>query len=262
MDDIPTIDIPELSFVDPPNAPGTEPVNKTLHRMADVLRGKDAPPPERPKVDISSAFDRGANHADLSLDVEPVHSARNPTGRGQKASNKGATYRSAGRPPGSEDLQGLFATGLILLLVFAVGDWATPTADEATAISAPLANIVARRIDLAAKLGKDASDTIALAVAILSYLARVGPVAAERVRENLDNRRRRERVVAPNRPEYSAGESGVASWQDDGQSVSASIGETYNPFDAIAKASRNGRGVLDRDLGPAQGSDFAVGDNR
>jgi hypothetical protein len=260
-DDIPLIDIPELSYVDPP-APGTEPVGKTIKRMVDVI-GTGRPAPERPTVDIAGAFDRGArNDADLAMPVEPVHGARNPIGRGAKAPNKGASYRPAGRPPGAEDLQGLFATGLILLLVFAVGDWAQPTADEALAISAPLANIVARRIDLAAKLGKDASDTIALAVALLSYLARVGPIAAERVRDNVANRRRRERVVAPNGPSAATGEGSVASWEDAGPTRSAESGPSYDPFDALAKARNNGLGILDRDLGLAERGNPAVGDNR
>jgi hypothetical protein len=254
-DDIPTIESPDWQLVDPP---GQAPVGKTIHRMVDVLTG--GKPPERQKVDVSAAFDRGMKGVDLVLeDTKPIW-PKNPVSSGtrRKTYKPPATVRT--RPPGAEDLQGLFATGIILLLVFTVGDWATPTAEEATAIAAPLANILARRIDLAARLGKDASDTIALAVAILSYLARVGPIAAERVRTNLDNRRRRERVV----PAYRPADSGVEGGMDAGtyDRASTASGPPANPFDAIAKARGNGLGFLDREFGYTEGRDSSVGDVR
>jgi hypothetical protein len=255
--DIPDITIPELMLVD---SPGEAPVKATLHRMVDVLKsGKK--PPERPVADVTGAFDRGFKGAELNLgDEDPQLWRKNPVTVGTKRGPykpKGAG--GSGRPAGAEDLQGLFATGIILILAFAVGEWATPTADEATAIAHPLSNILARRIDLAAKLGKDASDTIALAVACLSYLARVGPIAAERVRENVDKRRRRERVVREpsNGPTDGGGEGSVDAWEADRQGPDG--GQTYRPFDALAKAQRNGLGVLDRDLGGAQGRTPPVG---
>jgi len=259
VDDIPTIDIPDLVIVD---APGQAPVRATIGRMVDVLK-KGKPSPERPTVDVSAAFDRGFKGADLVLDEPTPIFPKNPVPSGSKKAS--STYRPKGastRPPGAEDLQGLFATGLILVLVFAVGDWASPTADEAMAISAPLSNIIARRIDLAAKLGKDASDTIALAVAILSYLARVGPIGAERVSERLEQRRRREGVLREptKRPNDGGGEGSVAFGDADGAGSAGSA--AYNPFNAIASAQRNGLSQLDRDFGYAERGNTPVGDTR
>jgi hypothetical protein len=258
-DDIPTIDIPDLVIVD---APGQAPVRATIGRMVDVLK-KGKPAPERPTVDVSAAFDRGFKGADLVLDEPTPIFPKNPVPSGSKKAS--TTYRPKGgstRPPGAEDLQGLFATGLILLLVFAVGEWASPTADEAMAISGPLSNIIARRIDLAARLGKDASDTIALAVAVLSYLARVGPIGAERVSERLEQRRRREGVLREptKRPDDGGGAGGMAFGQPVRESTA--ISATYNPFDAITSAQRNGLNQLDRDFGYAERPDNPVGDVR
>jgi hypothetical protein len=246
-EDIPTIDIPDLS------GDGTAPVRETVGRMAEtIVTGKPSPA----KVDVAAAFDKGRT-ARLVLEDAPPVFPKNPVPSGTRRSPRSTP---TSRPAGAADLQGLFATGLILILVFAVGDWATPTEDEAVAIAAPLANIVARRIDLAATLGKDASDTVALAIAILSYMARVGPVAAERVRGNLESRRRRERVDsvgAPPRPLDDRGEGSVAAWADDGANAGAGTG--YDPFDALAQAQRNGLGVLGRDLSGRQGPHPAVG---
>jgi hypothetical protein len=256
--DIPEIDIPDLQLVDPP---GTAPAGATLRRMVDVIKGKSAPPPPT-EPDVSAAFGRGAQLVFEGEPAQPIF-PKNPVPSGSRKA-KPAPYRTTSRPPGAEDLQGLFATGLILLLVFAVGEWATPTAEEASAIAAPMANILARRIDLAAKLGRDASDTIALTVAILAYLARVGPIAAERVREGIDNRRRRERVVrgdgAPIRPDDSEGTGGMAAGYPN--EPSANGGPAYRPFDALAQARSNGLGILDRDLGPASNTGSPVDADR
>jgi len=260
--EIPTIDIPELYSVEAPAVPkGVEPVKRTIRRMADVLTGTDRNPPERPTVDVMAAFDRGSKGATLDLGDEaaPIW-PKNPVPSG--SSRKGTTYqpkqRTGGRPPGAEDLQGLFATGIILLIAFSLGEDFQMTEEEALAVSGPLANIVARRIDLAAKLGKDASDTIALAVALLSYLARVGPVAAGRVRENVQQRQRRT-VSPPPRPLDSRGEDSVAAGEVYG--TNPADGPAYRPFDALAKASRNGLEQLDRDFGYAPNSGPAVGSN-
>jgi hypothetical protein len=246
--DIPTIEIPDLS------GDGKAPVRDTFERMAETfVTGK--PAPEKPKPDVTSAFDKGRD-AKLVFQDAPVY-PKNPVPTGTRRSPKATP---ASRPAGAADLQGLFATGLILVLVFAVGDWATPTAEEADAIAQPLANIVARRIDLATKLGKDASDTIALAIAIMSYGARVGPVAAERIRENIDARRRRERVDsvgAPPRPLHDRGEGGVAVGSADGANTAP--GASYDPFNALAQAQRNGLGVLERDLTGGDGLNPALG---
>ena len=257
MAEIPTIDIPDLQFVDVP--PGRAPAGETIKRMVDILKTGTEPPASKP--DIGAAFSRGAN---LSFEGEPTPIfPKNPVPSGTPRKGAKPPYRTTGRPPGAEDLQGLCATGLILIFAFAIGDWAAPTVDEAQAISAPLANILARRIDLAAKLGRDASDTIALAVALLAYTARVGPIAAERIREGVDNRRRRERVVrepSTYRPDDGGGEGSMAVGVDAG--ASSGFGAAYHPFDALAKARNNGLDVLDRDLGGASRTDPSVGDQR
>jgi hypothetical protein len=236
--------------------PGTEPVAPTVRRMADVLVGK------RP-VDISAAFDRGSGGvATLVLEDAPPIWPRNPVPSGSGPRKKAAPARQ--RPAGAEDLEGLFATGFILLTVFVIGEWASPTADESTAIARPLANILARRIDLAARLGRDASDTIALAIAVLSYLARVGPIAAERVREQVAARGKRERVVRDQRPAEGPPDGGgagsVAFGSDNG--ARAYAGSPLDPFHALTQARAAGLGFLDRDLGASPGDAPAVGDQR
>lgn len=232
-------------------------VKETARAMAETLVTGKTPP----RRSIADAFDSGAKGPTLVFtDSEPKELWRkNPVPSGKSRTKPTATRST--RPAGAEDLQGLFATGLILLLVFGVGEWATPTADEASAIAAPLANIVARRIDLATKLGKDANDTIALAVALMSYAARVGPLAVERFREEMDERRRRaasERVdrAGTTRPADSGGAGGVASGEANGSNPLR--GAYHDPVDAIAKARSNGRSVLERDLGPTQGQGTPV----
>jgi hypothetical protein len=160
------------------DAPQEQP-RTTLRRMADVLRGRH---PEDPEPTVGDAFD---GHATLAFDDTPPVWPRNPVPTGEPSRRQG-TRAPRGRPAGAEDLTPLFATGLVLLTTFTVGEWASPTVDEANAIAVPLSNIMARRIDIAAKLGKDASDTIALAVALMAYSYRVVPLATERVRSSLD----------------------------------------------------------------------------
>jgi hypothetical protein len=220
---------------------------------------EDAPVRREPSV--TEAFDR----ANLVFTDSPPPYPKNPVPSGGKKRGRPvatAAQTFSGRPAGASDLEGLFATGIILLLAFGVGDWASPTAEEATAVAAPLANIVARRIDLATKLGKDASDVIALAIAILSYLSRVGPIAAERVREGMYERRQRaarnrvDRAGLSERPDIGTEQGGMASGQPDAEG--AYDGSPFDPINALAKARRNGREVLDRDLGNVAGPDPAV----
>lgn len=223
-----------LRLVDPPQ----EPVRTTLHRMADVLRGRQAPEPTTTEL-----FDG----ATLALDDSPPLWPRNPVPAGE-APARGRTPRTLrGRPPGAEDLTPLFATGLVLLTTFTVGGWAAPTDAEAGAIAVPLANIMARRIDIAAKLGRDASDTIALAVALTTYGIRVVPLASERVRDSLERRNserasragiRRDAAQSPD----GSGTYDVASGQGNG--TDPGHGPAFDPFAAIAQARAAGLGVF------------------
>jgi hypothetical protein len=219
--------------------PGQEPVKPTVRRMADTILGR--------KPDVMAAFDKGAGAQLVLEDIPPVWPKNPVPPSGGASRRKPAATPTRQRPPGAEDLEGLFATGLILLLTFAVGDWASPTADEATAIARPMANIMARRIDLAARLGKDASDTIALAIAVLSYLARVGPVAAERMRHGFEERRQRaeqSRVTRPgqpaDRPDDGGGADSMAAGPDNGSGTFS--GSPIDPFHALATARNLGLG--------------------
>jgi len=224
-----------LQLVEPPQ----EPVRSTLHRMADVLRGKQPPEPT-----VASSFD--GVMLDLGDNSPPVW-PRNPVPVGGDGSARARPRAPRGRPSGAEDLTPLFATGLVLLTTFAIGGWAAPTADEANAIAVPLANIVARRIDLAAKLGRDASDTIALVVALLAYSFRVVPLATERVRGSLEQRQRervsRDGVGRPAEPSHGEGPYGMASGQGNGQDTA--YGTAADPFNALAKARSFGLGIFD-----------------
>jgi hypothetical protein len=227
----------------------------TLRRMADVLRGHKAD--AEPEPTVGDAFD---GHATLAFDDAPPVWPRNPVPTGEPSRRSG-TRAPRGRPAGAEDLTPLFATGLVLLTTFAVGEWASPTADEANAIAVPLSNIMARRIDLAAKLGRDASDTIALVVALMAYSYRVVPVAAERVRYSLDERRAhrvsRSGTDRATEPANGQGADGVAYGSGNGQDPNA--GPTYDPFDAVTKARSLGLGVLDRGFGSPTNGSPAVG---
>jgi hypothetical protein len=235
--EIPTLDLP------PAEEPEQLTVRETVRRMTEVLTTGQAP--ERDTVDLGAMFDRGA--ATLVLeDAPPQLNIRNPVATGSKSRKGGGRQR----PAGAEDLQGLFATGFILLTAFTLGEWAQPTPEESLAIAAPLGNILARRIDLAQKLGRDASDTVALAIALLTYLSRVGPVAVERAREGYATRSRRERVVRdqrpPNRHPDDGGQGGVAAGPSNG--AGAYDGSPFDPFHALASARESGLGILGRDL--------------
>jgi hypothetical protein len=224
-----------IEDLEAPRQPGT------ARRLFDVLRGKEAPP------DVGAAFDS----ATLGPDDAPPIFPRNPVPPGGREPrfSRASTPTPRGRPAGADDLEGLFATGLVVLISFTLGAGMIPTEYEAAAISKPLANILARRIDLAARLGKDASDTIALAVALMAYGYRVAPIAAERVRSSLAAGKQRERIVEPtSRPANYAGADSVAPRQDNGAGTGR--GAAPNPLDALAKARDVAAGVLARDLGP------------
>jgi len=204
--------------------------------MADVLRGRHPDP-----VPVGDAFDS----ATLAAEDTPPAWPRNPVPVGGEAPRR-APRAGRGRPPGADDLTPLFATGLVLVTTFAVGAWAAPTADEASAFATPLANILARRIDVAAKLGRDASDTIALAVAVMAYAYRVVPLATERVRDSLEQQRQqrtsRAGLERPAEAANGAGAHGVAARSGNGHGPDN--GPTFDPFDALAKARAAGLGVF------------------
>ena len=237
---------PSVAGVEQLEPDGQQPTGTTVRRMVDILRGRPAETVADGAATL--AFDGGEAPPAWPRNPVPVGE---PTRRGRPS---GSGSRS--RPPGAEDIAPLFATGLMLLSAFIVGKWAAPTQDEADAIAAPLSNIVARRIDLAAKLGKDANDTIALSVALMAYLYRVGPIAAERVRDYAEARRNRSRQPAG--PAYDQGAVVMASGPSNG--AGPNDGPTFDPFDAIARARTDGLGHLDRSFGytPEQGP--TVGD--
>jgi hypothetical protein len=228
------------------DAPG-EPVRATLRRMADVLVG------HKPEPSVGDAFD---GVVQLPSEEAPLW-PRNPVPSGEPQRRLHRTER--GRPAGAADLTPLFATGLVLLLGWTLGEPYAPTQAEADAIAVPLSNVLARRIDLAAKMGRDASDVIALAVAVMAYLYRVGPLAAERVRSSLDDRRQRERAypAGPSPSDYDDGAGRVALGASNG--AGTELGSTYHPLDAVAKATSLGRDILSRDLRPPSDGGTAVG---
>lgn len=200
---------------------------------------------QRPSV--SDAFDAGAG---IPRAVSPPPIRKTPT--------RGPT-RKGGRPAGAEELQKLFAAGMILLIAFTLGDWAQPTQDEANELAAPLGNILARRIDVAAKLGADSNDVIAFSVAIMAYLVRVGPVAADKAKEALDERNRRARVERVRPAPQSAntrGAGGMAAGSDAPTGTPTS--PAHSAIDAITQARDAAFGQLDRDLGHIADADSTM----
>lgn len=193
---------------------------------------------------IARAFDDGAS---LRMDVpdEPSDAPRPPTGTRRRGRRAG----TGTRPAGSDELGNLAITGLILLVSFGVGDWAAPTADEGKAIAVPLGNILARRIDLAAKLGKDAGDTVALTIAVTVWLARVGPEGIERGRTAYRERAARiaaDRVDRASIVRDSEGAYGVDVRSGDG--VGTTDIPTRTAFDVDAEARSRARRGFARDL--------------
>lgn len=232
---------------------GGEPTAEEMDSLWTEAEASEAPVHQDAKPDVAAAFNRGAK---LNLpeppggDVDPALKQR-PKISSHKPASKG------GRPAGSDELTGLFAAGMIMLISFALGDDFLPTEQEANDLARPVGNILARRIDLAAKLGQDANDTVAFAIAVMAYMVRVGPIAADKVRTwNADRQYRAERTI-PDRPRDTVREGGVAHGSPAGSS--AFDGETHNPLHALAQARAVGRGVLDRDLGSDKGPGLAVG---
>lgn len=237
-------------------------VPETIAAMAEtIVTGEPAPALEptpafaavSPDM-LSRAFDRGAR---LAQPEAPADGERPPLVTPEIRTRKPRGPRA--RPAGADEVQALFAAGLILLITFAIGEWALPTEEETDAFARPLANIVARRIDLAAKLGADANDVIALAVALMSYTVRVGPIAAERIRYGIAERRanRDATRVTPAGFGNSDRTVDVGIGDDDGERSGA--GPAYHPFDALASARDLGLGILARDLHGDQGSTTPVG---
>jgi len=213
----------------------------------------EAPTPIPARPNVAAAFDRGAR-----LTMPPI-----PEGAKEPAT-KPAPARSrkspGGRPAGSDEFTDLFAAGLITLIAFAAGDEFQPTADEAKDIARPLGNIMARRIDLAKKLGQDANDVIAFSIALMAYGVRVGPIATSRVREAYDDRQRRSRVdnvAGTGRAPDGGGTNGVFDGADAGPS--SIVRPSYSPVDAIAQARNTQFGVIGRDLTIPARRDLAVG---
>lgn len=182
---------------------------------------------------IGSVFDQGArlNLPDAPADPVPGDVSTATPKKRRKIEAK------ADRVAGGQLMADLAITGLITLVTFTVGEWALPNDEEAQAIAKPLGNILARRIDLATKLGKDANDAVALVIGLTTYLVRVGPIAAERARVAIADRRARERVIrVPDSggSAYPESSSGVAfgSFADQGTPV----GTARHTVDALAAA--------------------------
>jgi len=231
----------------------SEPHPSRLRRIADIIRGHEAPQPD-PVLSFGLGMDDGT-----TAEPQPLW-PRNPVPAGD--TKRPRTLR--GRPAGADDLTPLFAGGLVILVSFSLGEWAAPDAEESDAIAVPLANIVARRIDLAAKLGRDASDTIALLVALMVYSYRVVPLGVERARTGLEQRRQRTIVEPeysrPTGPVYTQGQDSMAAGNDGTEGPTHA--PAYNPHDALARVRATGLSILSRDLGGAQGASPTLDDRQ
>lgn len=223
-----------------PSKPGYESAEEmeTLFARAEQM---DAPNAKGPSV--SSAFDQGARLNQPKPPDGPVDPAlKMPASRGPRPRSS-----PGGRPAGSDQFTDLFAAGLITLLSFTLGEDFLPTEDEAKDLSRPLGNILARRIDLATKLGQDANDVVAFAVALMAYLVRVGPIATDKMRESYRDRQERLRTRTIAEPSYGGGEDSLATRDD--ASPSTGYGSPRRAIDVVTQARDAQLGVLDRDLG-------------
>lgn len=207
---------------------------------------------------ISSMFDQGAKlnlHPPKATPVKGDVTTAKP-----KKDKKTAPERRNERVAGGELFADLFATGLIALVTFSVGDWALPTEEEARDISVPLGNIIARRIDLAAKLGRDANDTVAILVGLMVYMVRVGPLAAERMKVSIAERRARERVVrVPTAGVRPDGQPSSGMAHGGPAPESSAYGAAHNPLDAITAARTIGRSYAGNGSADVAGIDLAMG---
>lgn len=221
-----------------------------LDQMYAQAEQSEAPNEIVPKSRISAAFDSGAKLNMPKPKDEPVDpNLRRPVAK--------STRRSpGGRPAGSDEFTDLFAAGMITLIAFTLGDDFQPTEEEAKDLARPLGNIIARRIDLAKKLGQDANDVVAFAVALMAYGVRVGPIAADRVRESYRDRQHRSRTNRLAEPPNRGGTDSMVPGSDAG--TSPEFGQTRNPIDAITQARDAQFGFLDRDLGGAANGRSAV----
>lgn len=202
---------------------------------------------------LARAFEGGAT---LNLNAPPIEGATGddttPDGEPVKRRRRRRSATGKDTAIGGTQLGGLFVAGFTLVIGFTVGDWATPTPDEANAIAKPLGNILARRIDLESKLGKDTDDVVLLAIAMMAYTARIGPIAAGRASsawEQRNQRRNVTRVDGPPEPliRPDGGRTGgVAVGSHD--IPRSPLGATHSPVDAITAASERGLGYLDRNL--------------
>jgi hypothetical protein len=240
-------------------------VAETLGAMAKAVVTGEAPDPEDERLwaqaesmeapspgSVSNAFDKGARLAQPKPVDEPVDPALKRV--------KDRVRRSAGgRPAGSDEFTDLFAAGLITLIAFVLGPDFQPTAEEAKDLARPLGNILARRIDLAKKLGQDANDVVAFAVALMAYIVRVGPVATDRVRQAYRDRQERTRVGGIAEPPNYGGTGGVAAWPDAVASPGPSA--TYDPFNAIAKVRDHGLRGIERNASAPAGANPPLANN-
>lgn len=196
---------------------------------------------------LSDIFDKSAK---LSI-PSPTTDTGPIAGVGSKATKRMPRAKASGRPAGSDQFADLFAAGFILIIAFVDEDF-LPTEQEAKDLTRPLANILARRIDLAAKLGQDTDDAVAFAVAVMSYTVRVGPIAVAKTQESWRDRQNRTRVRTITEPADSASPGDVPFREDERERSIA--GANHRPIDALAKARSTQWGAISRDLGnPANG---------
>lgn len=229
----------------------------TIERPKPKRRTRKAAATTGPSVD--DAFASGAR---LDLPAgDALPGGDEPKARARRSPAMSGSARSSN--PGSDQLTDLFASGMILLISFSLGDEFLPTPDEANALARPVGNMLARRIDLAAKLGEDAGDVVSFAIAVMSYGSRVAPIAANKVGTWNAERARRTRVgrVVPD-PRGNANDDApgsVAAREDVRERPASSA--PYDPFAALAQVAGNGRNIVARDLGspliprPAVGTD-------
>jgi hypothetical protein len=228
-------------------------------RIRQSIEAKDQGVPIDP---IAAAFARGIDEP--APEPMPRSQTKVPTPRTRTAKKAAEPPQTAsGRPAGADELQDLFATGLILLVTFSIGEQYNPTAEEALAIARPLSNILARRVDLAAKLGRDANDTVAFIVGVLVYLSRVGPMVSHDIGERMTARNARRTSEPPTpirgvRPDqFTNGPRNIERTDRMApgtvQQGLASPGADTNPLDAVAMARSIGLDVLGRDVGPVDG---------
>lgn len=190
------------------------------------------PSPEDAAEKVRRAFDAGAD-----LNLNPPAADIQP---GEEEGRKRRKRRVVGgKAAGSEAMGAMAVAGFSILMTFVVGKWAAPTEEEANALATPIGNILARRIDLASKLGQDADDTLLLLMALMSYGARVAPEAVDRSRDAWQRSRDRKPTVVPPRPvavpirpDDFGGTRGVPDGEDVGES--APLSTTRSPLDVIA----------------------------